>query len=114
MTTFCTELELMGFATIDNSKSVKSTNSIFAHKTDIEATIEKMQKTKFQNFGINGFCQTTAARVSFIYARKTDLNFEGKALRRKHSICLRSRQFLNNTTNLALSEISRICLLKRF
>ena len=46
LTTFCTEMELMGFATIDNSKSVRSTNLIFAHKTDIGATFEKMQKNK--------------------------------------------------------------------
>ena len=36
----------MGFATIDNSKSVESTNSIFAHKKGIEATNEKMQKNE--------------------------------------------------------------------
>ena len=40
----------MGFAIIDNSKSVGSTNLIFAHKTGIGATIEKMQKK--QNFKI--------------------------------------------------------------
>ena len=34
-------MELMGFATIDNSKSVKSTNSIFARKKHIGVTIEK-------------------------------------------------------------------------
>ena len=54
----------MGFATIDNSKSVRSTNSIFAHKKDIGVTIEKMQKTKFKNFGVNGFCQMTAEHKS--------------------------------------------------
>ena len=54
-------MELIGFATIDNSKSVGSTNSIFAHRTDIGAMIVKMQKkTKFQNFGVKGFCQMTA------------------------------------------------------
>ena len=53
----------MGFATIDNSKSVRSTNLIFAHKTDIGATIEKMQKTKFQNFGVNGFGQMTCVTL---------------------------------------------------
>ena len=58
--TFYAKVELMGFATIDNSKSVWSTNSIFAHKKDIGVTVEKMQKTKFQNFGVNGFCQMTA------------------------------------------------------
>ena len=44
LTTFCTEMELMGFATIDNSKSFKSTNSKFALKKNIGVTIEKMQK----------------------------------------------------------------------
>ena len=43
-------MELMGFATIDNSKSVRSTNSIFAHKMDIGATIEKMQKNEISKF----------------------------------------------------------------
>ena len=58
----------MGFATIDNSKSVRSTNSIFAHKTDIGATIEKIQKkNKFQNFGVNGFCQMTAVLASLFH-----------------------------------------------
>ena len=50
LTTFCTEMELMGFATIDNSKSVRSTNSKFAHKKDIGVMIEKMQKKR--NFEI--------------------------------------------------------------
>ena len=43
-TTFCAEMELMGFATIGNSKSVRRTNSIFVQKKDIGVTIEKMQK----------------------------------------------------------------------
>ena len=43
-------MEFMGFATIDSSKSVRSTNSIFAHKKDIGITIEKMQKKR--NFKI--------------------------------------------------------------
>ena len=51
----------MGFATIDNSKSVRSTNSIFTHKKDIGATIEKMQKNEI---GVNGVCQMTAELVS--------------------------------------------------
>ena len=42
LATFCTEVELMGIATIDNSKSVGSTNSIFDNKKDIGVTIEKM------------------------------------------------------------------------
>ena len=51
----------MGFATTDNSKSVWSTNLIFAHKTDIGAAIEKMQKKRnFKILGVNGFCQMTA------------------------------------------------------
>ena len=45
LTTFCTEMELMGFATINNSKSVRSTNSKLAHK-DIGVTIEKIQTKK--------------------------------------------------------------------
>ena len=62
LTTFCTEMELMGFATINNSKSVRSTNSKFARKKDIGVTIEKMQKRKrnFKIFGVNGSCQMTA------------------------------------------------------
>ena len=48
----------MGFATIDNSKSVRSTNSIFAHKTDIGAMIEKMQKNEiFKIFELMGFAK---------------------------------------------------------
>ena len=62
LTTFCTEMELMGFVTLDNSKSVRSAHSIFADKKDIGVTMEKPQKkTKFQNFGVNGFCQMTEA-----------------------------------------------------
>ena len=53
-------MELMGFAAINNSKSVRSANSKFTHKKDIGVTIEKMQKTEFQNFRVNGFCQMTA------------------------------------------------------
>ena len=53
-----TEVELMSFAAIDNSKSVRITNSMFARK-DICT-----QKTKFQNFGVNGFCQMTAEYFS--------------------------------------------------
>ena len=56
LTSFCTEMELMGFATIDNSKSVRSTNSIFAHKTDIGVRIEKMQKKRnFKILELMGF-----------------------------------------------------------
>ena len=54
----------MGFATINNSKS-GSTNSLFAYNEDIGVTIEKMQKkkkTKYQNFGVDGFCQMTAVQ----------------------------------------------------
>ena len=52
----------MGFATTDNSKLVRSTGLIFSLKKDIGVTIGKKQKkTKFQNFGVNGFCQMTAA-----------------------------------------------------
>ena len=47
----------MGFATSGNSKSVRRTNSIFTHKKDIGVTIEKMQKKKFQNFGVIGFAK---------------------------------------------------------
>ena len=50
LTTFRTEVELMGFATTDNSKSVRSTNSIFAYKKDIGVMIEKMQKNKISKF----------------------------------------------------------------
>ena len=50
LTTFCTKVELMGIATTDNLKSVRSTNSIFEHKKDIGVTIEKMQKNKFSKF----------------------------------------------------------------
>ena len=50
LTTFCKEVELVVFATTANSKSVKSTNSLFAHKKNIEITIEKMQKKR--NFKI--------------------------------------------------------------
>ena len=34
----------MGFATTDNSKSVRSTSSIFVHKKNIGVTIEKIKK----------------------------------------------------------------------
>ena len=50
LTTFCTVVELMSFATTDNSKSVRSTNSIFANKKDIGVTIEKMQKNEISKF----------------------------------------------------------------
>ena len=63
LTAFCAEVELMGNATIDNSKSIRNTNSIFAHKKDIGVTTEKMQKTNFQNFGVNKFCQMTAENL---------------------------------------------------
>ena len=39
----------MGFATIDNSKSARSTNSKFAHK-NIGVKIEKMQKNEISKF----------------------------------------------------------------
>ena len=48
--TFRSKVELMGFATIDNSKSVRNTNSIFARKKDIGVTIEKMQKNEISKF----------------------------------------------------------------
>ena len=69
-------MELMGFATINNSKSVWSTNRKFARKKDIGVTVKKMQKkTKFQNFGVNGFCQMTAVvgsnNSSLAEAKKT-------------------------------------------
>ena len=48
----------MGFATIDNSKSVGSTNSIFARKKGIKATNEKMQKkTNFKILELMGFAK---------------------------------------------------------
>ena len=48
----------MGFATIDNSKSVRSTDLVFAHKTDIGATIEKMQKKRnFKILELMGFAK---------------------------------------------------------
>ena len=50
LTTFCTEMELMGFATIGNLKSLRSTNSKFAHKKDVGVTIEKMQKNEISKF----------------------------------------------------------------
>ena len=43
-------MELMGFATIDNSKSVRSANSKFVRKKDIGVTIEKMQKNEILKF----------------------------------------------------------------
>ena len=46
LTTFCTETELMGFATINNSKSVRSTNSKIARKKDMGATIKKKRNFK--------------------------------------------------------------------
>ena len=49
----------MGIATTDNSKLVRSTNSIFARK-NIGVTIEKMHKKFFQKFGVSEFCQMTA------------------------------------------------------
>ena len=58
LTTFCTEMVLMGFATIDNSKSVRSTNSIFAHKKDIGVTIEETQKKRnFKILELMGFAR---------------------------------------------------------
>ena len=45
MTTFFTEVKLMGFANTDNSKSVRSTNSIFAHKKIIGVTIDVLNRT---------------------------------------------------------------------
>ena len=50
LTTFCTEMELMSFAIIDNSKSVRSANSIFALKKDIGVTIKKTQKNEISKF----------------------------------------------------------------
>ena len=50
LTTICTEMELMGFVTIDNSKSVWSTNSKFARKKEFGVTIEKMQKNEILKF----------------------------------------------------------------
>ena len=43
---------VIGFATIDNSKSVRSTNSKFARKKEIGVglTIEKMQKNEISKF----------------------------------------------------------------
>ena len=43
-TTFGREVELMGFATIDTSKSARSTNSIFTHNKHISANIENNAK----------------------------------------------------------------------
>ena len=58
LTTFCTKMQLMGFATIDNSKSVRSTNSKFARKKDIGVTIEKMQqKRNFKILELMGFAK---------------------------------------------------------
>ena len=58
LTTFCTEMELTSFATIDNSKSVRNTNSIFAHKKEIGVTIEKMQKKRnFKILELMGFAK---------------------------------------------------------
>ena len=51
-------MELMGFATIDNSKSVGRTNSKFALKKDIGVTIVKMQqKRNFKILEFMGFAK---------------------------------------------------------
>ena len=40
----------MGIATSDNSKSVRSTKTIFEHKKDVGEAMEKSKKNEFSKF----------------------------------------------------------------
>ena len=51
-------MELIGIATTDNSKSVRSTKPIFEHKKDVGEAMEKMQKKRiFKILQLMGFAK---------------------------------------------------------
>ena len=102
----------MGFAAIDNSKSVRSTNSIFAHKKGIEATIEKMQKNEISKFWSEWVLPNDGRPVVvfffFCIQRKSMVSKKRGRTGEVMAIKLFCRAFDSRSTGLALCSCSKL------